>query len=82
MNLQEHLDAMKSRFESTFAPESVAIMHRSTEEIRNSGLLECTLKVGQQAPAFDLPNAKNEIVASKELLAKGPLVVAFFRGVW
>jgi hypothetical protein len=82
MNLQEQLDAMKARFESEFPPATVAIMHRATEEIRDSGLLESTLKIGQKAPDFALPNANGEIIASKELLAKGPLVVAFFRGVW
>jgi hypothetical protein len=82
MNLQEQLDGMRSHFEATLPPESVAIMHRGTEVIRNSGLMECTLKVGQEAPDFALPNANGEILASKELLANGPLVIAFFRGVW
>jgi hypothetical protein len=82
MNLQEELNYMRSRFETSLPHETVAIMHRATREIRDSGLLECTLCVGQEAPNFALPNTNGEIVASRELLAKGPLVVAFFRGVW
>ncbi|MGB6068504.1 MAG: hypothetical protein WBG50_27165 [Desulfomonilaceae bacterium] len=82
MNLQEHLNVIKGRFESTVPPATVAIMHQATEEIRDSGILENTLKVGQKAPEFALPNADGVIIASKELLAKGPLVVAFYRGVW
>lgn len=82
MTLQEQLNSMKERFESTMPPETVAVMHRATEEIRNSGVLECTLKIGQEAPDFALPNLNDEIIASKDLLAKGPLVVAFFRGLW
>ena len=82
MNLQEQLNSMRARYDSEFPPVTVAIMHRATQEIRDSGLLESTLKIGQKAPDFALPNATGEIVSSKELLAKGPLVVAFYRGLW
>jgi len=33
-------------------------------------------------PGFLLPNAEGSLVSSAELLAKGPLVVTFFRGGW
>ncbi len=82
MNLQEQLNDMKARFESEFPPAAVATMHRATQELRDSGLLESLLKIGQKAPDLALPNANGEIIVSKELLAKGPLVVAFYRGVW
>jgi peroxiredoxin len=38
--------------------------------------------VGQPAPAFALPNQDGVTVASAELLARGPLIVSFFRGQW
>ncbi len=82
MNLQEQLNVIKRRFESSVPPATVAIMHHATEEIRNSGILDRTLKVGQKAPEFALPNVNGEIIASKELIARGPLVAAFYRGVW
>ena len=40
------------------------------------------LAVGQQVPAFELPNAEGNLVSSADLLAKGPLVVTFYRGSW
>lgn len=43
---------------------------------------ENALKVGQQAPSFSLPNPDGNLVSSTELLAKGPLVVTFYRGSW
>ena len=33
-------------------------------------------------PDFVLPNAEGELVFSDELLARGPLVICFFRGDW
>jgi peroxiredoxin len=38
--------------------------------------------VGQPAPAFELPNQDGGAVSSAGLLARGPLVVSFFRGGW
>jgi peroxiredoxin len=40
------------------------------------------LKPGEAIPAFILPDAEGRLVASDELLAKGALVVNFFRGNW
>jgi peroxiredoxin len=40
------------------------------------------LRAGDQMPEFVLPNVEGELVFSDELLARGPLVVCFFRGLW
>ena len=39
-------------------------------------------KPGDRMPGFLLPNAEGRLVESGELLARGPLVVTFFRGGW
>ncbi len=40
------------------------------------------LHAGDPAPAFLLPNAEGQLVASEDLLAAGPVVATFFRGGW
>lgn len=40
------------------------------------------LKLGQQVASFSLPNQKGESVSLADLLAKGPVVVTFYRGSW
>ncbi len=82
MNLQDRLNSIKSHFEAKAAPEAIHIMHRATEDLRDSGILERVLKVGDRAPEFALPNTEGETVRSTDLLRKGPLVLAFYRGVW
>jgi len=57
-------------------------MHRATEDPRCSGILEHVLKVGDKAPDFALPDGNGTIVSFKNLLARGPLIVSFYRGVW
>ena len=52
------------------------------DRVRTSGVLDQALKVGQRAPAFALPDAFGKEVALKTLLAKGPVIISFYRGEW
>jgi hypothetical protein len=82
MYLKEELAALRSRLEKGRTPEVVAKMHQAVAELRLSGATDRVLKVGAKAPEFVLPNAFKHAVNSKALLAKGPLVVTFYRGRW
>jgi peroxiredoxin len=39
-------------------------------------------KAGDVAPEFTLLDPEGKEVSSRDLLARGPLVVSFYRGVW
>ena len=83
MSLQDRLDAFKADFESNKAPpEAVAVFHRATAELIASGQAERALKAGDPAPAFTLSDTDGIAVSSTDLLARGPLVLTFYRGVW
>jgi len=57
-------------------------MDRATDDLRRSGIMDRIVKVGGTAPAFSLASYDGSRVASADLLAKGPLVLSFFRGSW
>jgi peroxiredoxin len=61
-------------------------LHVAYEDlVRRLGAAETAdraLKVGATIPQFALPNAEGRFVVSDELLARGPLVINFFRGDW
>lgn len=84
MPLQAKLDEQKGRSVASgrVTPEMRAIMERSTEQLRASGILKGVSKPGDKAPSFELPNQDGLPVSSAALLAKGPLVLGFFRGTW
>ncbi len=82
MSLQDTLNIMKADFEAKAPREALEVMHRATDDIRNSAIMETFLKKGDQAPDFSLPDHTGTQVSSSALLAKGPLVVSFYRGVW
>lgn len=82
MSLKEELKALQTRLEAGRPPEVVAAMHRAVADLRASDIAQKVLQVGDRAPEFALPNAAGSLVASKRLLAAGPLVVTFYRGRW
>jgi peroxiredoxin len=84
MSLKEKLDAMLDAKNEgrLFPPDVVALMHKSTADLIATGQAERSLKAGDLAPSFVLPDANGALVSSQELLAKGPLVLTFYRGVW
>ncbi len=82
MTLAEKLESLRKGAEARIPAEARAIMHRAIEDLGKAGIAEGVVKIGQKAPAFSLPNQRGEMVSSQALLANGPLVVSFYRGVW
>ena len=82
MNLKQRLEALRKASETRIPAEAQAIMHRATEDLRRSGIVDSVLRVNEKAPNFELLNQRGEQVRSEALLAKGPLIVSFYRGVW
>jgi hypothetical protein len=52
-------------------------MHRAVDELRTSGAADRVLKVGDKPPDFILPDAAEQPMDSRALLARGPLVQNF-----
>jgi hypothetical protein len=82
MPLKEKLEATRALSVSRITADKRAIMERATADLRASGILQRVAAVGQMAPAFAAANYDGRTVSSSELLARGPLVVSFFRGAW
>lgn len=87
MSLQQALSALKTAFETGNAPIVVPDwvherMRRATSELIEARIAEQALQVGDCIPSFSLKGADGAVVDSADLLASGPLVISFYRGVW
>ncbi|MBV7481412.1 peroxiredoxin-like family protein [Bordetella sp. BOR01] len=87
MSLQDRLDAFKADFKAGKPPynapaEIHPIMERATAELIATGQAGRAIKAGERAPQFQLKDQDGNEVSSTELLALGPLVLTFYRGVW
>jgi len=82
MTLNDQLQAMKEKSKQRIPEESRRIMERAIDDLRKSGAVERVVKVGDRAPDFTLPNAAGQSVRFADLVARGPVVLSFFRGRW
>ena len=80
--LADKLTAMREGAKERIPADALAIMHQATEDLRASGIREGVLGPGDPMPAFELENVHGERVDSRALLARGPLILTFYRGVW
>jgi peroxiredoxin len=63
-------------------PAMVEVGRKGIEEVAASGILKSALNVGATCPSFTLGDAKGAKVSSADLLARGPVVIVFYRGAW
>ena len=82
MTLQEKLNDLKANFEKSAPKEALKIMHRATSDLNNSGIMDGLAKTGVTAPEFELKDNDEKVIRLKDFLAKGPLVLSFYRGKW
>ncbi|MGB2692278.1 MAG: peroxiredoxin-like family protein [Thermodesulfobacteriota bacterium] len=82
MSLQIELEEMYNGFTQKVPPEVLNLMLDTTRRLVDSGIAEKSLKVGEKAPDFNLPNPSGESVNLHTLLEKGPVVLNFYRGGW
>lgn len=82
---QEALDAFNAEQAKSgpppFSTEDRQIMERAARDLA-ARMPEPGLKIGDQAPDFSLPNAFGRQLRLADLLAQGPVVLTFYRGVW
>ena len=82
MSLKKELENFLAQFKKDAPEEVLNIITTESERLAQTGIADQSLKVGDKAPAFFLPNGAGKTVSSNDLLSKGPLVVSFFRGGW
>ena len=80
--LNERLDRIREGFRKEAPPEVLAAMGRAHQQLVDSRIMDGIPRVGDKFPGFELPDSEGNLVSSAALLASGPLVVTFYRGVW
>lgn len=82
MSLTEQLAEFRAGWHQRVPAERQAIMEKHIKELRQGEIAKTMLKVGDRAPEIVLRGAKGGPVDVKKLLAKGPVIVTFYRGGW
>lgn len=81
-NLTEQIETFQKGFREQVPESDLRLVDAVTERLQQSDLLKGTLKKGDQAPDFTLPNHLGESRSLQDMLKESPLVISFYRGGW
>jgi|SRR5579859_168252 len=81
-SLQEQIENYQAQSASKSSPEALERGKARRAQLVRSGLADKSLKAGETAPDFTLPDAYGKPVTLYALLAHGPVVLTFYRGDW
>lgn len=82
MTLAADLAQFRDAFSMKAPREIAAAMNRADLALAASGIVDRAIKGGDVAPDFVLPDARGGIVRLTDVLARGPVVLSFYRGGW
>ncbi len=82
LSLREQIEAYQAELAGRVSPDALERTKARRAHLVESGIAKKSLKVGDSAPDFTLPDAYGQPVSLSDLLAHGPVVLAFYRGDW
>ena len=81
-NLEHQISELNENLAKQLPSEVLEVFGKSIQDLKAKKLEDGSIKVGDRFPDFSLPNTNKKIVVLKELLQKGKVIIAFFRGNW
>jgi hypothetical protein len=82
MSLEDQLAKIREAGAKRIPEDKRAILGRATQDLRDSGIMDGVIQVGDTLPPFALQNTDGVEITSAGLLAQGALVMTVFRGHW
>lgn len=80
--LQQQIETLNNQLAEQLPAEVLAELSKSITTLVQTGIAQQSVKVGERAPDFTLPDAFGKPVTLSELLKHGPVVLTFYRGEW
>lgn len=81
-SLKQQLEARAQASSGKTPKEIKKVMDEALEQLRKSKVAKSAIKKGDAMPSFELKDVQKGKISSVQLLAKGPLIVTFYRGGW
>jgi hypothetical protein len=82
MGLTEQLNDLKQQLSKEIPKEILMETGEFIKGLVQSGIERTACQVGDRIVPFTLPNVTGKMIYSGDILAKGPMVLSFYRGVW
>jgi len=82
MNLTEQLNDLKQQLGQEIPREILGEIGQFVQGLVQTGIEQTSSKAGDTIPSFVLPDVSGRMISSEGILARGPMVLSFYRGVW
>jgi len=82
MGLTEQLNELKQQLGKDIPREILVEIGQFVEGLVQSGIEKTSCQAGDKVPFFALPDVAGKMVTSENILAKGPMILSFYRGIW
>ena len=82
MSLESELSKIREMAKERIPADNREYMLGEVNKLRESGILDSIIKVGDKLPSFSLQNERGETITPDACLANGGLVLTVFRGHW
>jgi hypothetical protein len=82
MSLNEQLNDLKQQLGQEIPQAVLEEIGQFLQGLAQSGIVNSSCQAGDKVPSFTLPNVAGEMISSEDILAKGPMVLSFYRGIW
>ena len=82
MGLTVQITDLKQQLGREIPRETLEQIGQFVQGLVQSGIEKTACQAGDKVPPFTLPNVSGKMVASEGILANGPMVLSFYRGVW
>lgn len=82
MSLESKLAEIRTASSGRIPAAAKEVMSAATNTLRESGIVQKAIQVGDTLPAFSMTNQHGDLVASNDLLKHGAIVLTVFRGHW
>lgn len=80
--LARQIDQLNKELLSQLSQEIFEVFGQSIEELKTKNIEENSIQIGELMPEFSLINAYGKKISSTDILKKGKIILAFYRGSW
>ena len=80
--LAKQIEQLNQELSSQLPQEVINAFGKSVDDLKTKNIEDRCIQPGEKMPEFILPNATGKMIDSNDILKKGKMILAFYRGSW
>ncbi|WP_241330287.1 peroxiredoxin-like family protein [Chryseobacterium arthrosphaerae] len=80
--LAKQIEQLNQELSSQLPQEVINAFGKSVDDLKTKNMEDRCIQPGEKMPEFLLPNATDKMIDSNDILKKGKMILAFYRGSW